>query len=404
MNIPEGAAPGGLHDQPHAIVEREGVRYTLLGTAHVSQASVDAVNAELASGRYDTIAVELDAQRHVALTQPDALSRLDLFQILREGKTGLVAANLALAAYQRRLAEQLKVEPGAELKAAALGATERGLRLELIDRDVGTTLRRAFGGLGFWGRTKLIAGLGASLLADEEVEAGEIEKLKQGDVLESSFGEFAQGSPPLYKAVIAERDRYMAARLRQAGAAGGREVLAVVGAGHLKGLSEHLRGDHDEPVSALAELDTLPRKSNIPWFTIFVAVFLLGGFAFGWAQGGVAFGGELLLQWAAITAIGGALGCLAAGGHPLSILAAAISSPLTPLHPALASGTVSAAVEAWVRKPTYADFLRLRDDTGHVSGWWKNRVARVLVNFFLTSLGTAIAVWVGGANLITQLA
>lgn len=404
MNIPEGAAPGGLHDQPHAIVEREGVRYTLLGTAHVSQASVDAVNAELASGRYDTIAVELDAQRHVALTQPDALSRLDLFQILREGKTGLVAANLALAAYQRRLAEQLKVEPGAELKAAALGATERGLRLELIDRDVGTTLRRAFGGLGFWGRTKLIAGLGASLLADEEVEAGEIEKLKQGDVLESSFGEFAQGSPPLYKAVIAERDRYMAARLRQAGAAGGREVLAVVGAGHLKGLSEHLRGDHDEPVSALAELDTLPRKSNIPWFTIFVAVFLLGGFAFGWAQGGVAFGGELLLQWAAITAIGGALGCLAAGGHPLSILAAAISSPLTPLHPALASGTVSAAVEAWVRKPTYADFLRLRDDTGHVSGWWKNRVARVLVNFFLTSFGTAIAVWVGGANLITQLA
>lgn len=404
MNIPEGATPGGLHDQPHAIVEREGVRYTLLGTAHVSQASVDAVNAELASGRYDTIAVELDAQRHVALTQPDALSRLDLFQILREGKTGLVAANLALAAYQRRLAEQLKVEPGAELKAAALGATERGLRLELIDRDVGTTLRRTFGGLGFWGRTKLIAGLGASLLADEGVEAGEIEKLKQGDVLESSFGEFAQGSPPLYKAVIAERDRYMAARLRQAGAAGGREVLAVVGAGHLKGLSEHLRGDHDEPVSALAELDTLPRKSNIPWFTIFVAVFLLGGFAFGWAQGGVAFGGELLLQWAAITAIGGALGCLAAGGHPLSILAAAISSPLTPLHPALASGTVSAAVEAWVRKPTYADFLRLRDDTGHVSGWWKNRVARVLVNFFLTSLGTAIAVWVGGANLITQLA
>src|SRR5690606_22019780 len=113
---------------------------------------------------------------------------------------------------------------------------------------------------------------------------------------------------------------------------------------------------------------------------------------------------ELMLQWALITAVGGALGCLAAGGHPLSILAAAVSSPLTPLHPALASGTVSAAVEAWVRKPTYADFLRLRDDTGHISGWWKNRVARVLVNFFLTSLGTAIAVWVGGATLLSQLA
>ncbi|ODS62271.1 MAG: conjugal transfer protein TraB [Arenimonas sp. SCN 70-307] len=403
MNAADGAVPDGLHDQPYAIVEREGVRYTLLGTAHVSQASVEAVEAALASGRYDTIAVELDAQRHVALTDPDALSRLDLFQILREGKTGLVAANLALSAYQRRLAEQLKVEPGAELKAAAVGATERGLRLALVDRDVGITLRRAFGGLGFWGRTKLIAGLGASLLADEEVEAGEIEKLKQGDVLESSFGEFAEGSPPLYRAVIAERDRYMAARLRQVAADGGREVLAVVGAGHLKGLAEHLRGDQDDPAAALSELDALPRSSNIPWFTIFLAVFLLGGFAWGWVQGGAAFGGELVLQWALITAVGGALGCLAAGGHPLSILAAAISSPFTPLHPALASGTVSAAVEAWVRKPTYADFLRLRDDTGHVTGWWKNRVARVLVNFFLTSLGTAVAVWIGGANLVSKL-
>lgn len=403
MNLSTEAGYDGLHDQPHAIVEREGVRYTLLGTAHVSRASVDAVEAALATGHYDTIAVELDAQRHRAMTDPDALAKLDLFQILREGKTGLVAGNLALAAYQRRLAEQLGVEPGAELKAAAVGAEERGLRLSLIDRDVGTTLKRAFAGLGFWGRTKLIAGLGASLLADDEVEAGEIEKLKQGDYLESSFGEFAAGSPPLYRAVIAERDVYMANRLRQIGAEGAREVLAVVGAGHLKGLEQHLRDDSAAPAPVLAELDTVPAGSRIPWFTILLVVFLFGGFAWGFWQGGAELGGELVLQWALITGIGGALGCLAAGGHPLSIVAAFISSPLTPLHPALASGTVSAAVEAWVRKPTYADFLRLRDDTGKLSGWWRNRVARVLVNFFLTSLGTAVGVWIAGANIIGKL-
>ena len=403
MNISTEAGYDGLHDQPHAIVEREGVRYTLLGTAHVSRASVDAVEAALATGGYDTIAVELDAQRHRAMTDPDVLAKLDLFQILREGKTGLVAGNLALAAYQRRLAEQLGVEPGAELKAAAVGAEARGLRLSLIDRDVGTTLKRAFAGLGFWGRAKLMAGLGASLLADDEVEAGEIEKLKQGDYLESSFGEFAAGSPPLYRAVIAERDVYMANRLRQVGAEGAREVLAVVGAGHLKGLERHLREDSEAPGPVLAALDAVPEGSKIPWFTIFLVVFLFGGFAWGFWQGGAELGGELVLQWALITGLGGALGCLAAGGHPLSVLAAFVSSPLTPLHPALASGTVSAAVEAWVRKPTYADFLRLRDDTGKLSGWWRNRVARVLVNFFLTSLGTFIGVWVAGANIIGKL-
>lgn len=403
MNTDIEAGYDGLHDQPHAIVERGGVRYTLLGTAHVSQASVDAVNAAMANGAYDTIAVELDEQRHRALTDPDALSKLDLFQILREGKTGLVAANLALAAYQRRLAEQLGVEPGAELKAAATGATERGLRLSLIDRDVGITLKRAFRGLGFWGRSKLMAGLAASLFADEEVEAGEIEKLKQGDFLESSFGEFAASSPPLYRAVIAERDRFMAARLRQVGADGARSVLAVVGAGHLKGLAEHLRHDEDAPAPALDELNALPPTSNIPWFTIIVTVFLLGGFAWGYHQGGVELGGDLLLKWALVTGIGGALGCLVAGGHPLSILAAFIASPLTPLHPALASGNVSAVVEAWIRKPTYADFLQLRDDTATLRGWWRNRVARVLVNFFLTSLGTAVGVWTAGIYIVGKL-
>ena len=115
MSAADGDTAAHLDTQPHAIVERDGVRYTLLGTAHVSRASIDAVRAEVASGRYDGIAVELDAQRHRALTDPQALARLDLFQIIREGKIGLVAANLALAAYQRRLAEQLGVEPGAEL-------------------------------------------------------------------------------------------------------------------------------------------------------------------------------------------------------------------------------------------------------------------------------------------------
>ncbi len=393
-----------LADQPHEIVERDGVRYTLLGTAHISRASIEAVEAAVASGGYDTIAVELDNNRLRALTEPDMLHKLDLFQILREGKTGLVAANLALAAYQRRLAEQLGVEPGAELKAAAVGARERNLALVVIDRDVGTTLRRAWSKLGFWGRSKLMAGLAGSLFVDEQVGEDEIERLKQGDMLESSFGEFAEQTPELFEAVIAERDRYMAAKLRELAATpGAKDVLAVVGAGHLQGLATHLREDTRAPVEMLTELDSLPVKSNIPWLSIFLATFLVGGFAWGIHKGGLEVGGELILRWVLITGAGGAIGCLAAGGHPLSIIAAFLSSPLTPLHPALSSGMVSAAVEAWARKPTYVDFLSLRTDTGSISGWWKNRVARVFVNFMLTNFGTMIGVWIGGAAVIHSL-
>lgn len=396
--------PDSIVSQPHAIIERDGVRYTLLGTAHVSKASVAVVKKAVASGAYDTIAVELDAHRHLTLTEPDTLYKLDLFQIIREGKTGLVAANLALAAYQRRLAEQLGVEPGAELKVAAIEANQRNLTLSLIDRDVGITLKRAWGKLGFWGRSKLMTGLATSLFVNEKVEESEIEKLKQGDMLESSFGEFAAQTPQLFEAIIGERDRYMAAKLRELANNGtSREVLAIVGAGHLQGLSKHLAEDQGATQETITALDVLPKKSDIPWFTIALIVFLLGGFAWGFWHGGLAVGGALVLYWSLITGLGGALGCIAAGGHPLSILAAFLASPLTPLHPALSAGMVSAYVEAWIRKPTYADFMRLRDDTGSLGGWWRNRVARTLLNFMLTNMGTALAVWVAGFTLIHKL-
>ena len=404
QGAPDGAADG-LQGQPHAIVERDGVRFTLLGTAHVSRASIDSVNACVASGRYDCIAVELDANRHRALTDPDAMAKLDLFQIIREGKIGLVAANLALAAYQRRLAEQLGVEPGAELKAAALGASSRGLALRLIDRDVGTTLKRAWSGLGFWGRSKLMAGLGGSLFVDEQIEESEIESLKQGDLLESSFGEFAAQTPALFEALIAERDRYMAAKLRAIAAESPppREVLAVVGAGHLKGLRSALADGTEDPGSTVVALDHVKPASKIPWFSIIVGGLLLAAFGWGFWHGGFNLGARLVLDWVLITAIGGALGATAAGAHPLSILGAAVASPITPLIPALSSGMVSAFIEAWVRKPTYQDMLNLRQDTATIKGWWHNRFARVFVNFMLANLGTSLAVWIAGAKLIHGL-
>jgi pheromone shutdown-related protein TraB len=398
------STPDVLAEQPHAIVERGGVRYTLLGTAHVSRASVEAVEHCVASGAYDTIAVELDANRLRALTEPDMLHKLDLFQIIREGKIGLVAANLALAAYQRRLAEQLGIEPGAELKAAAVGAKQRDLELVTIDRDVGITFKRAWGRLGFWGRSKLMATLGASLLVDENIEEGEIEKLKQGDLLESSFGEFAQQTPELFAAVIGERDRYMAAKLRQLGDAGkAREVLAVIGAGHLKGLAEHLRNDNDAADSALIELDTLPRKSTIPWFTIAITVLFASAIGWGYYHGGATLGTGLLLRWVLTTGLLAALGCTIAGGHPLSILTATVMAPLKPFHPGVPAGAFSAWVEARLRKPTYADFLNVRDDASQIRGWWRNRVTRVLLNFLLTNLGTMIGVWIAGAAILSKL-
>src|SRR3546814_3025386 len=115
----------------------------------------------------------LDAQRLQALGNPETLAKLDLVKVIREGKTALFAANLGLAAYQRRLAEQLGIEPGAELKAAADDARARGLPMHLIDRDVGVTFKRISARLGFFGRLRFVSGLLAGLFVDDEVRSQE---------------------------------------------------------------------------------------------------------------------------------------------------------------------------------------------------------------------------------------
>ena len=161
------AAPAAdpLAGQPLVEVERDGVHYVLLGTAHVSRASVDAVQALLAREPFDAVAVELCDARHRALTDPDAFSRLDIFQVIRQGKAMFLLAQLVLQSFYRRLGKQLEVEPGAEMLAGAACAEETGARLELIDRRIDLTLKRVWRHLGFWQRVKLFGTLASAMFS-----------------------------------------------------------------------------------------------------------------------------------------------------------------------------------------------------------------------------------------------
>jgi pheromone shutdown-related protein TraB len=400
------AQPDPMQDQPVKRVTRDGVEFVLLGTAHVSRASVDAVKALVEREPFDAIAIELCESRARGIRDPEALANMDLFQVIRTGKAGMVFASLALASFQQRIAEQYGIEPGAEMKAAMAAADARGLPLWLVDREIGITLNHAYRGVPFRDRMGILGGLIASVLSREEIDEADIEKLKQGDILESAFGEFARESRPLYEALIGERDRFMAARLREETATNpaARRVLLVIGAGHLKGVEREL-GAQQEPPRAI--IDPLAAKLPAPkwpkYFAICVmlAIFAAIGFLF---YRNAAMGWHALRDWVIYTGLLSALGAAVAGGHPLSVLTAAVMGPLKPLRPpGLSSGVFAGMAEAWLRKPRVADFQSLRHDLLHVTGWWRNRVARTLLVFMLTNLGTIAGEYLAAARIFTRL-
>jgi len=393
-----------LQDQPIRHISRDGVEYTLLGTAHVSRASAEAVKELVNSGEFDAVAVELCQARYDALTAERKWTDLDLYKIIREGKAGLVMANLALSAYQRRIAEQFGIEPGAEMRAATVSAKEHGIPLQLVDRDLATTLRRSYASVPWYKRMYLMTGLAMGMISSDEIDEEAIEKLKEGDILESTFTEFAAQSPELYEALIAERDRYMAARLREENTgASDRKVLVVIGAGHMEGLAKHLESDDVNPSEERRQLETMPTKSRwpkvIPWV---IMALVLTGFAIGFMRS-PELGWQLVFFWVAINGGLAALGALIARGHPLTILSALIAAPLTSLNPTIAAGMVTGLVESWLRKPRVSDLENLRFDITTVKGWFRNPATRILLVFFLSNLGSAIGTWVAGFKIFGAL-
>lgn len=389
---------------PVVTVETGGVTIDILGTAHVSKHSENDVRLLLEQRDYDCVAVELCDSRYQALADPDALSRMDLFSVIKSGKTGMVAAQLALGAYQQRLAEQFGIEPGAEQRAAIEVAREKGLPLLFADRDIGTTLKRISANVSWWKRAGLIGGLVGSVLTRDEVSEEEVERLKEGDILETTFSEFAAERQDLYVPLIDERDQFMAAKLFQSHRNEGyQRILAVVGAGHQKGLGAYLDAGVPDPDAQIERLNALPKRlpllKIIPW--LIVAIIFVG-FAIGFSRSS-SLGWELVTEWVVINGGLSAFGALLALAHPLTILTAFVAAPLTSLNPTIGAGMVTAATETWLRKPTVGHFQSLRHDVTHWQGWWKNRVSRILLVFLFSTLGSAAGTYIAGFRIFGKL-
>ena len=120
---------------------------------------------------------------------------------------------LALSAFQQRIAQKLRLEPGSELKAAIQSASQKKIPFELIDRDVGVTFGRFFGTVSLWERFQIFGEICAGVVTRDDPSKEEIESLKSGDLLEQVISGLSKTAPQIHNVLISERDKYMSSKL-----------------------------------------------------------------------------------------------------------------------------------------------------------------------------------------------
>lgn len=330
----------------------------IVGTAHVSQKSVDEVREAIEEFKPDVVAIELDPARFAALKKQAKDPTVD--DVLEVKNFNSLLVQWLLSYLQRKIGVDVGVEPGAEMKAAIAEAESRGLPIALVDRDIRLTLIRFWKSLGFVEKLKMFYALIISIAEVDDGQEIDIESLKQQNVIDAVMEEFRKFSPNGARALIDERDAFIAHQLvlLKAQRPEGR-ILAVVGAGHRQGISNYL-----EDPRTLPPFDTLNREpKSFPWGTVFGFVvtglfaFLLAAIAFsgvGWNVLIYAF-----LFWVIIHGVLAALFTLLAGGHPYSAITCFCVAWMTSLNPMLHAGWIAAYVEARVRKPPVSDFRKI---------------------------------------------
>jgi pheromone shutdown-related protein TraB len=370
----------------YRINSADGREIILIGTAHISQNSKELVRETIENESPDTVCVELDEGRFKSLKEPDRWKNTDLKQVIKKKQLATLIANLVLGSYQKRMGAQTGVKPGAELKEAAETAESKGAQLVLADRDIKITLKRTWACTPWYRKLSLLGGLFASIFDKTEISEEELDKIKEQDALSSMMQEFGKSFPEVKQVLIDERDQFLASKIKSAP---GKKIVAVVGAGHMRGIANIIETDKEIPSEE--SICVIPKGSPI-WKIIgwAIPIAIIASILFVGYEAGFKKAGELSLQWAMLTGGGAMLGTIIAGGHPLTILVALVMAPFTGLTPLVGVGFFTALTQVYMRPPRVQEMETLSDDIWQVKRWWKNRVTRVILCFLCPGIPAII--------------
>ena len=363
----------------------QGKQILLIGTAHVSRHSAQLVEDTILEQNPDTVCLELCATRLASLQDADRWRNMDIVKVIKQKKALMLFMNLLLASFQKKIADKFDIKPGQEMINAIESAKKTDALIVPADREIQITLSRVWRGMGFWEKTKLMMSIVFSFGESDGIQEEDIERMKQEDILQTLLADVKEAHPIIEKALIDERDQYLAQSIRSAP---GEKIVAVVGAAHVPGIKRYMADD--APID-LSKLNQIPPAGNLgsilKWL---IPGLILVLFVAGFLMEGKNAGADMIWIWIAANGIFAGLGAILALAHPYTILSAIIASPITSLNPMVAAGWVSGLVEAFARKPKIRDLEAIPHDIVSIKGFWRNNVTRILLVVIFTNLGSSI--------------
>ena len=367
----------------------------LVKTAHVSKNSVEDVRTCVEEVNPDSICIELDQDRYNKLTEPEKWRETDIVKIIKEKQVGFLLVNVILSSFQKRMAKTMDSTSGAEMMEGIRLSKERNINLVLADRSVKTTFSRIWHKLSGKEKLHLLTSSFESVFSDEEITEEDIAKLKEADALEAALLDIGKEFPTVKEVLVDERDKFLCEKIRTAP---GKKIVAIIGAAHSLGINKYINDSIDCNKLNVIEKKKVTTSSVIKWLFPLALIGIIIYTIINNKDTGI----EQLLSWVIWHGSLSALGVICALGHPLSILTAFVTSPITSLNPLLAAGWFAGIVEATIRKPKVKDFEDIAEDTATVKGFWKNRVTRILLVVIFANLFSTIGTFISGVDIIKK--
>ena len=375
-------------------VESQLSKIVLIGTAHVSEKSVDEVKAVIRNLKPDVVAVELCRGRYDSLEGNAQEDQVPIKDLLSGGKIYYYVIHWLLGHLQKKIGEDMGVKPGAEMLSAMEEAETIGANVALIDRDIQVTLQRFWGKMKFLEKIRMIGSLLGGLIdigKGDDIDI-DIDQITEPDFVAELVSELRGFAPTAARVLIDERDAYLAGSIVKAAEGGNKIVVVVIGAGHKAGVINYLKNPKSIP--SLDSLMEIPKKSlGIGKIIGFIFVGLIVAFFVLLLLSGVSLKLFLIafVCWFIITGVLSALGTLLAGGHRDSVLTTFLVAWITTPHP----GWFAGLVEAKQRNPKTSDIKALFA-VETFSEIFKNRIMRVLLVASFANIGSIVGALLGG--------